>query len=210
MNRRIFLTVIKPQTAWNSAASVALNRKPFDKCKGVGMLRHTPQAAQRPSATGLELAPQTASRIGPTRLLIIEDELLIALMIEEMCREGGYRISGVAHTDKLAKSELAKDNFDAVLLDVSIDGRYHPETADCLLTKGIPFAFVTGYDHVIDPRHENVPVLQKPFTPDQLLAFLKALVGPESSRGRRRVRPRNRRTNQLSAIDAMDGSSTGI
>jgi DNA-binding response OmpR family regulator len=141
------------------------------------VLRHNPLTAQRPSAVGLELTPQSASRIAPPRILIIEDELLIALMIEEMCREGGYRISGVAHTDELAKSELAKENYDAVLLDVSIGGRYHPKTADRLVTKGVPFAFVTGYEYLIDPRHEDVPILQKPFTPVELCAFLKTLVG---------------------------------
>ena len=64
----------------------------------------------------------------PPRILIIEDELLIALMIEEMVREIGYRVSGVAHTMAMAGQELAKRNYDAVLLDFNIDGRYHAKT----------------------------------------------------------------------------------
>ena len=147
------------------------------------MLRHHPQTSVRPAAIGLELTPQ-ASSVSPPRILIIEDELLVALMIEEMCRGAGYRVSGVAHTFQLAQDELAKRNFDAVLLDISIVARCHPKTANYLRAKAIPFAFVTGYDYLIVPRHEKVHVLQKPFTPVQLRALLETLVGPGSLRGK--------------------------
>jgi len=116
----------------------------------------------------------------PPRILIIEDELLIALMIEEMVREIGYRVSGVAHTMAMAGQEVAKHNYDAVLLDFNIGGRCHAKTADQLTGWGIPFAFVTGYDYLVDPRHEMVPVLQKPFAPAHLRALLEDLVGPGS------------------------------
>ena len=93
---------------------------------------------------------------GP-RILVIEDEPLIAQMIEEMLQEAGYRVSGVAHTMAMARQEFVKLNFDAVLFDLHIDGRYRPETAD-FLDKGVPFAFVTGYDYLVEPRHQTVPV----------------------------------------------------
>jgi DNA-binding response OmpR family regulator len=112
------------------------------------------------------------------RILIIEDELLIALMIEEMVRESGYRVSGVAHTIAMAGREFAKRNYDAVLLDINIGGRFHAEIADQLVSSGIPFAFVTGYDYLVDPRHEKIPVLQKPFMPAHLRAMLETLIGP--------------------------------
>jgi CheY-like chemotaxis protein len=117
------------------------------------------------------------------RILVIEDELLIALLIEEMVRETGYRVSGVAHTAAMARQEFAKRNFDAVLFDINIGGRYRPEIADFLLDAGVPFAFVTGYDYLIEPRHETVPVLQKPFTPAQLRALLGKVVGSGSPTG---------------------------
>jgi len=112
------------------------------------------------------------------RILIIEDELLIALMIEEMVRQIGYRVSGVAHTISMASKEFAKRNYDAVLLDINIGGRFHATTADHLVSRGIPFAFVTGYDYLVDPRHEKIPVLQKPFEPAHLRAVLETLAGP--------------------------------
>ena len=80
----------------------------------------------------------------PPRILIIEDELLIALMIEEMVREIGYRVSGVAHTMAMAGQELAKRNYDAVLLDFNIDGRYHTATRwyPCCRNPSRPSIFV--------------------------------------------------------------------
>ena len=99
-------------------------------------------------------------------------------MIEEMVRQIGYRVSGVAHTISMASKEFAKRNYDAVLLDINIGGQFHATTADHLVSRGIPFAFVTGYDYLVDPRHEKIPVLQKPFEPAHLRAVLETLAGP--------------------------------
>lgn len=90
------------------------------------------------------------------RLLIVEDELLIALIIEEMARDIGYRVSGIA---------------------IRFDGQFAFEFADVLREANVPFAFVTGYDYLVEPRHELIPVLQKPFTLAQLRALLVTLVG---------------------------------
>jgi CheY-like chemotaxis protein len=115
------------------------------------------------------------------RIIIIEDELLIALVIEEMAKDLGYRISGIASNLALARQELAKRNFDGALLDVNLNGRPCPELADLLSERGVPFGFLTGYDYIVEPRHENVPILQKPFTPAQLGVLLVNLVGPSKS-----------------------------
>jgi DNA-binding response OmpR family regulator len=125
-------------------------------------------------------SPHRAHERAP-RILIVEDELLIAVLIREMVREIGYRVSGTAPTLAMARLEFAKRNFDAVLLDLNLEGQQHPEIADLLLEYGIPFAFVTGYDYLVEPRHEKIPILQKPFAPAQLRALLETLVGPLSS-----------------------------
>ena len=93
-------------------------------------------------------------------------------MMEEIVREMGCAVSGIAGTLGMARLQLAKRDFDAVLLDVNLDGEYNPETADLLLEMGVPFAFVTGYDYVVDPRHDNVPLLQKPFSSIQLRVLI--------------------------------------
>ena len=117
------------------------------------------------------------SRARPRRILIVEDDLVIALMMEEIVREMGCAVSGIAGTPGMTRLQLAKRDFDAVLLDVNLDGEYNPETADLLLEMGVPFAFVTGYDYVVDPRHDNVPLLQKPFWSIQLRVLVEQLVG---------------------------------
>jgi CheY-like chemotaxis protein len=115
------------------------------------------------------------------RVLIVEDELLIAVMISEMVKGLGYRISATATNITMARQEFAEQNFDAVLLDVNLDGQDCTELADLLMERAVPFAFVTGYDYLVEPRHGKVPLLEKPFTPAQLGALLQTLVGSAAS-----------------------------
>jgi CheY-like chemotaxis protein len=90
----------------------------------------------------------------------------------------GYSVAGVAVTVAEALKEFSELNFDVVLLDINLDGQRNPETANFLLERGIPFAFVSGYDTVTDRHHAHVPMLHKPFTDEQLGAALAELVGP--------------------------------
>ena len=124
-------------------------------------------------ANSLPAAPGQAPRI-----LIVEDQLEIALQMSETVRDLGYRVSGIARTSAQAHQEFAKLNFDAVLLDINLDDQHETEAIDFLLKTGIPFAFVTGYDYVIEPRHEKIPLLEKPFRTVQLNALLEKLAGP--------------------------------
>jgi DNA-binding response OmpR family regulator len=154
----------------------------------LGQSYHAWQAARALSANSVAYLMANSRSQPPAtqrlpRILIIEDELLIALLIEEMVREIGYRVSRVAYTMAIARQEFVKRNFDAVLLDINIGGRYQPEVADFLQNMGVPFAFVTGYDYLIVPRHQTVPVLQKPFTAVELRALLEMLVSPGALSG---------------------------
>ena len=126
---------------------------------------------------------QRRSPARPRRVLIVEDDLVIALMMEEIVREMGCAVSGIAGTLGMARLQLAKRDFDAVLLDVNLGSEYNPETADLLLEMGVPFAFVTGYDYVVEPRYDNVPLLQKPFSSIQLRVLVEQLVGSVPSGG---------------------------
>jgi CheY-like chemotaxis protein len=139
------------------------------------MLRCYPQSALRSIPIELELTSRSSRPSPPSRILIVEDDLLVGLIIEEMCREAGCRVARVAHTVSMARAKLAKGDFDAVLLDLSMGDAHNLQIADCLLAKGTPFAFVTGYDYLVEPRHEKVPLLLKPFTPMQLMELLATL-----------------------------------
>jgi CheY-like chemotaxis protein len=118
----------------------------------------------------------------PPRILIVEDEPFIALLIEETVRHLGYRVRGIANNLAKAHLEISKGGFDAVLLDLNINGNCGPELADRLAKFKVPFAFITGFDYLVESRHELVPVLQKPFTPAQLSALLISLTGHQSDR----------------------------
>ena len=123
------------------------------------------------------LSPASSKHI-PPRILIVEDEFLIAQLIEDMVTELGYLVAGVATTVAAALTAFKELDFDAVLLDINLNGRRNPETADFLLQRGIPFAFVSGYDNVTEPHHAHVPMVLKPFSDDQIGAALRGLVGP--------------------------------
>ena len=114
---------------------------------------------------------------GSPRLLIVEDEPLILDLMADMIRALGYAVTGTADTLSSAHRELCKKNFDAVLLDLGIDGQCGPKIADQLLELRVPFAFVTGYDGPFEERHASVPLLQKPFTMAQLASLLEKLSG---------------------------------
>lgn len=102
---------------------------------------------------------------------------MIVDLIDNLLREFGYTVAGTAHNIHSARHEIAKHNYDAVLLDIGLGDEHSPELADLLKEAGTPFAFVTGYDHAAATRHADVPLLRKPFSPTQLIELLEKLIG---------------------------------
>jgi len=116
------------------------------------------------------------------RVLIIENDFLIAEMINDMVRDLGYTVTRTVHRLPSALKELSKDNFDGALVNIGIDEQKHGvEIADILTEMGVPFGFVTGYGHALTERHARVPLLQKPFNSAQLRSLLEKIVGPAGS-----------------------------
>lgn len=115
---------------------------------------------------------------GPPRILIIEGDPMFGYLIDNMVFDVGYAVSGIAQSIALGRQELAKRNFDAVLLELTLGCQSTSEIADMLQETGTPFAFLSGPDGVFEARYKNVPVLHKPFTAYQLYVLLERLVGP--------------------------------
>jgi len=116
------------------------------------------------------------------RVLIIENDFLIAEMINDMVRDLGYTVTRTVHRLPSALKELSKENFDGALVNIGIDEQKHGvEIADILTEMGVPFGFVTGYGHALAERHAHVPLLQKPFNAEQLRELLQTIVGPAGS-----------------------------
>ncbi|HEY7229419.1 MAG TPA: response regulator [Pseudolabrys sp.] len=121
----------------------------------------------------------TDNRTHAPRVLIIENDFLIGEMIHEMTADLGYTVTKVAHRLPSALREISKENFDGALVNIGIDEQKHgSDIADLLAEKNIPFGFVTGYGHALEERHAHVPLLQKPFTREQLRELLETLIGP--------------------------------
>ena len=110
------------------------------------------------------------------RVLIVEDEIVVAIFLEDLLADFGYHVAGVfSHLDDALTREI---DYDVAILDVHINGRNVFDFADLLAGRGVPFVFATGYgERGIPERHRNRPVLQKPFQPGDLKRLLEDL-GP--------------------------------
>jgi CheY-like chemotaxis protein len=101
------------------------------------------------------------------RILIVEDEIVVALFMEDMLTEFGYQVAGVvAHLGEAMDRDI---DFDGAVLDVHLNGKSVFDFADRLAQNGTPFVFATGYgERGVPERFAGRPVLQKPFSPDDL------------------------------------------
>lgn len=98
------------------------------------------------------------------RVLLVEDETAIAMMLEDMLAELGYRVIGpVARLDK-ALAMAQREAVDVALLDINLDGSEVYPVAAALAARGIPFAFCTGYGKAgLRAPYDDHPILPKPF-----------------------------------------------
>lgn len=116
------------------------------------------------------------------RVLVLEDEALVSMLLEDMLGEFGCAIVGPASSADEALALLAREDVGAALLDLHLSGGGSGyAVADVLAARHIPFAFVTGYGRTAlrDPYRDR-PVLQKPFQLEalgRLLALLTAASG---------------------------------
>lgn len=98
------------------------------------------------------------------RVLVVEDEMMILIMIEGMLGDLGCADITSAATIEQALSVMDAQAFDAACLDVNLNGYESYPIADALAASGVPFAFSTGYsDHDMRERHRGRPVLKKPY-----------------------------------------------
>ncbi|MDR6757007.1 PAS domain S-box-containing protein [Mycoplana sp. BE70] len=121
------------------------------------------------------------------RVLIVEDEPLIAMEMEEVLRTNNFQVAATAFHLKRALQLAAGDEFDAVLLDANLGGARVDEVAELLAAKRIPFVFVSGYGREgLPARFRDFPLVSKPFDTKRLVAELTTALlarAPASSLG---------------------------
>ena len=115
------------------------------------------------------------------RLLVVEDEALIAMMLEDMLADLGCIVADVAGTldTGLARAADAALSVDGAILDVNLGGECVYPVAERLASRGVPFVFCTGYGlSGLTPDFAHVPTLAKPYQTRDLESLLtSALVG---------------------------------
>jgi CheY-like chemotaxis protein len=135
--------------------------------------------------------PSDARRLDGLRLLVVEDEALVAILIEDIVLDLGCVVVGPAASVAQALALLEREAVDGAVLDVNLgaDERSYA-IAEALGARGIPFIFVTGYgEEGVDPRFAAVEVIQKPFEPCTLeRSVVTHLARPAANRRRRRRR----------------------
>ena len=112
-----------------------------------------------------------------TRILLVEDEPLIAMMLEDYLDLLGKKVAGTADTVADALAAIEGHAPEAAILDLNLrGGEKSTPVAEALEARGIPFVFATGGgDDGVDPRFRDRPCLHKPFTMDGVEKVLAAL-----------------------------------
>jgi len=111
----------------------------------------------------------------PRNILIVEDEPLIAMMLEDFLESLGHSVHGSCENVPDALAQVEQGGFDLAILDVNLNGQTAWPVAHKLREKSIPFIIATG-GHVEPPPAEfaDVPVIEKPYTVDRVTPALDA------------------------------------
>jgi CheY-like chemotaxis protein len=120
----------------------------------------------------------THLRLMAPRVLVVEDEITVALLIEDMVSELAYEVAAVVPRLETAMGLLDSESFDLALLDVHLNGKTVFPFAAELEARDIPFLFATAYGpRGIPQEFRSHLVLQKPFGPVELRRALMELSG---------------------------------
>src|SRR5690349_20365895 len=111
--------------------------------------------------------------MGQRSILVVEDEPLIAMMLEDFLESLGHSVSATCESISDALAEADKGGFDVAILDVNLKGESVWPVAERLREQQIRFVLATG-GHVDPPpaQFANVPVIEKPYTVDRVTPAL--------------------------------------
>ena len=132
--------------------------------------------------SGWEIARLTESaELQGRRVLVIEDEFLIAMDIQAMLRDIACEVVGPIGDLASALRAARQETLDLALLDVNLGGEPVTAVADALVARAVPIVFCTGYQ--VDNwchRYPAAPTLVKPFRPADLRAALERAIASAS------------------------------
>ena len=111
------------------------------------------------------------------RILVVEDEALIAVMVEDMLMDMGSDVVGPAATIEAALALARAETIDAAILDVNVRGERIDPVADVLMARSVPVLFATGYGEVKLASGATATVIDKPYTQEKLARGLALAMG---------------------------------
>jgi CheY-like chemotaxis protein len=110
------------------------------------------------------------------RVLVVEDEVAIALDLAKLVRDYGAAIVGIASSADEAVAQITQTRIHCVVLDVKLGSDDCSSVAQILADRHIPFVFVTGYSNSEVVSGYSAPVIRKPYTPIDVINRLKAVL----------------------------------
>jgi DNA-binding response OmpR family regulator len=112
------------------------------------------------------------------RILVVEDEVMLAMLVEDMLLELGHEVVGPAMTLKSGLALANDEPLDGAILDVNLGhGARTTPIAEILKSRGVPFVFATGYgSNAPVAEFHDAPVLKKPFSMKDFTQALERLL----------------------------------
>lgn len=110
------------------------------------------------------------------RVLVVEDEVLICMLIETILEDAGYQVL-TANSLPDALDMIGRETFDLAILDLNLQGKKVYPAAEALAAKGVPFVFATGGGTLDFGGFEDRPKVQKPFQESEILDVVARLLG---------------------------------
>ena len=143
-------------------------------------LCNTIETVESLESRGEPAAPGTSIALAGSSVMLVEDEAIVAMAVNDSLTDLGFSVVGPFSRVSDACRALQDHQVDAAILDVNLNGEMVYSLAELLTDRKIPFVFATGYGaESIEPRFENIPVLQKPIEKDMLS---RLFVRPEIAR----------------------------
>jgi CheY-like chemotaxis protein len=119
-------------------------------------------------------APVKVNSPEKLRILIVEDEFLVALVLEDDLRSAGHTVLGPFSNLPSALEGARRETFDVAVLDINLGGTVVYPLADDLTRRGVPFLFLTGYGPADIPvRFAQTPRVAKPYESSSLLTAIR-------------------------------------
>ena len=132
--------------------------------------------APQPMPQGLRFSPPSLATLDlpQGKVLVVVDDAIMALDLQRLLHEAGYRVVGPASTVAEIQRMIQRGDIDCAILDLDVDRRAPLPIADLLAFADVPFVYLTtGVLGTVPSRHKQRPVVEKPFTRETLLAALE-------------------------------------